>query len=68
MPIVALSDVSGPTGVDAVVQAAGKVVEFSGTMLDTVVSNPILLFFFAAGIVGIGVSVISSLIGLSRRA
>ena len=49
------------TGMDAIITAVGDVLELSGTILTTITSNPILTFCFAAGFVGIGISIVKRL-------
>ena len=41
---------------DAVIAAMADVFELSGTVLTQITTNEILLFCFAAGMVGIGIS------------
>lgn len=45
------------TAMDTVITAVGEVLELSGTVLNTITTNPILTFIFATGFVGIGVGV-----------
>lgn len=59
MPIIVAD--AAATGVDAVIESAGKVVEFSGTMLTTMLGNPIYAFLFAAGFVSIGLGIVRRL-------
>ena len=49
------------TGIDKVIESAGKVLQFAGTMLNTIVDNPILLFVFASSLVPIGFAVLRGL-------
>ena len=49
------------TGMDAIITAVGSVLELSGTILNTITTNPILTFIFATGFVGIGVGVVRML-------
>lgn len=56
-----ITALSGDTAVtntlDQVLGGVSKVVEFSGTMLNTMLANPIYLFLFASSLVGVGVSI-----------
>lgn len=45
------------TAMDTVIAAVSDVLELSGTVLNTITSNPILTFILASGFVGIGVGV-----------
>lgn len=63
MPMGLLAAAGGETtGVmDKVLNAVGSVLDFSGTILDRIVENPLLLFILAAGLVPIGLEVFSNL-------
>lgn len=52
---------SAPTGMEAVIGAMGDVIEFSGTIINAITGNPILLFIFASSLVGIGFKVVRGL-------
>ena len=54
------------TGMDAIITAVGSVLELSGTILNTITTNPILTFIFATGFVGIGVGVFAKLKHVAR--
>ena len=49
------------TGVGTVITAAGEVLSLSGTIFDTILGNPVLVFYMAVGFVGIGVGVVKML-------
>lgn len=49
------------TGVSTVITAAGEVLSLSGTIFDTILGNPVLVFYMAVGFVGIGVGVVKML-------
>lgn len=51
----------GATGVSTVITAAGEVLSLSGTIFDTILGNPVLVFYMAVGFVGIGVGVVKML-------
>lgn len=53
------------TGMDAVINSMGSVLDFAGTILTEITGNPILLFIFAAGLVPIGFRILR---GLKRTA
>ena len=61
MPIIA----GTATGLDSVIEAAGKVMDFAGTMLTEIMEQPVLLFLLAAGLVPVGFKVLN---GLKRTA
>lgn len=66
MPGILLAEGGGdvvttPSGMDAVMNAATKLVEFAGSLFNTILSNPVLVFFVAAGFVGIGLSIVRRL-------
>lgn len=66
MPVIVAAE--GSTSVlDTLVTAASKVVEFSGTMLNAMVENPIYAFYLAAGLVGVGLSMVALLKNTARR-
>lgn len=46
-------------GLDNVLNNVTKVVEFSGNMLNAMLSNPIYAFLFAVSFIGIGVGIVS---------
>lgn len=49
------------TVMDAVIAAMGDVLGLSGTILDEITGNPILLFMLAAGMIPIGFMVLRQL-------
>lgn len=55
-----LTETTG-TQMETLISAAGSVVEFSGTMLNTMIENPVYAFMFAAGFVGIGLGIVTKL-------
>lgn len=52
---------SDNTSMDKITVAMGEVLKFAGTVIDAIVDQPVLAFIFAAGIVGIGITVVSQL-------
>lgn len=54
------------TGMDVIITAVSDVLELSGTILNTITTNPILTFIFASSFVGIGVGVFAKLRRVSR--
>lgn len=62
MYVLATSDASG---IDAVIEASAKVMDFAGTMLTEIMEQPVLLFLLAAGFVPVGFKVLR---GLKRTA
>lgn len=46
---------------DAVMEQVPKVIDLAGDCFSAVVGNPVLLFYFAVGMVGIGLGVFSML-------
>lgn len=56
----------GATSMDVIITAVGDVLELSGTILNTITTNPILTFIFASSFVGIGVGVFAKLRRVSR--
>lgn len=58
----------GSTGLmDTIINNASSLIDFGGSLLETVIQHPVLGFFFAAGFVGVGAGVIGTLIGLAHR-
>lgn len=53
-------------GLDNVLNNVTKVVEFSGNMLNAMLSNPIYAFLFAVNFIGIGVGIVSLFRNASR--
>lgn len=49
------------SGMDTILAAASDAIEFSGTCLTTMISNPVYAFILGAGFVGIGLSLIRKL-------
>lgn len=47
--------------------AASSAIEFSGTCLTTMIGNPVYAFFFGAGLVGVGLSLVSMLKNTARH-
>lgn len=60
--VLATGDASG---IDAVIEASAKVMDFAGTMLTEIMEQPVLLFLLAAGFVPVGFKVLR---GLKRTA
>ena len=56
----------GATGTQVVITAVSDVLSLSGTILNTITSNPILTFIFASGFVGIGIGVFAKLKRVAR--
>ncbi len=50
-----------------VTEKANELISFGGTLLDTVIQHPVLGFFFAAGFISVGISVVGKLIALAKR-
>lgn len=50
-----------PTIMENVLTAAQSAITFSGTCLTTLLSNEVYAFFFGAGLVGVGLSLVSRL-------
>ncbi|MDE6016517.1 MAG: hypothetical protein K2H41_12620 [Acetatifactor sp.] len=57
----------GGSQIDTIITAAGSVVDFSGTLLTTMIAHPVYAFLFAAGFVGIGLGIVSRLKRTARR-
>uniref|UniRef100_UPI00405635E6 hypothetical protein n=1 Tax=Acetatifactor sp. TaxID=1872090 RepID=UPI00405635E6 len=55
------------TMMDTIISNASSLIDFGGTLLETVIQHPVLGFFFAAGFIGVGAGVIGTLIGLAHR-
>lgn len=55
----AVEGASSSGGLDNVLNNVTKVVEFSGNMLNAMLSNPIYAFLFAVSFIGIGVGIVS---------
>lgn len=53
-------------GLDSIIEAASKAIEFSGTCLNAMTSNGIYVFFLGAGLVGLGLSLVGQLRGTAR--
>ena len=53
------------SGASVVTDAAAEVLGFAATILNTITTNPILLFIFAAGLIPIGFRILR---GLKRTA
>lgn len=49
------------TAMDAILSAASDVISFSGTCLNVMIENPVYAFCFAAGFVGIGLTLVRKL-------
>ena len=47
----------GANALDQVIGAIPKVIELAGSAFDAIVAHPVLLFFFAVGMVGTGLGV-----------
>ncbi len=47
----------GANALDQVIGVIPKVIELAGTAFDAIVAHPVLLFFFAVGMVGTGLGV-----------
>lgn len=58
---IALSDGTTTDMLDAVIEQVPKVIELAGTAFNAIVDHPVLLFFFAVGMVGTGLGVFSML-------
>lgn len=54
------------TAIDTIIEAASKVVDFSGTCLTTMVSNPVYAFILASGFIGIGLALVRKLVNTAR--
>ncbi len=48
-------------GMSEVMSASTELVQFAGTLFNTILSNPVLVFFVAASFVGIGLSIVKKL-------
>ncbi len=48
-------------GMDKVLEGVADAINFSGTILTSLIENPIYLFLLASGFVGIGCSIFSKL-------
>lgn len=46
---------------ETVMDAASSAISFSGSVLTTMISNPIYAFFFGAGLVGVGLALVRAL-------
>lgn len=46
---------------DTVIEVVPKVIELAGTCFEAILDNEVLLFFFAVGLVGIGIGVFAKL-------
>lgn len=57
---VVLTETSG-NALDQAIQQVPKVIELAGNCFDAIVANPVLLFFFAVGLIGTGLGVFSML-------
>lgn len=64
MPLI-IAGTTQATGIDAVIEASAKVMDFAGTMLTEIMEQPVLLFLLAAGFVPVGFKVLR---GLKRTA
>lgn len=53
--------VTTPGAMSAVMDAATELVSFAGNLFNTILQNPVLVFFVAAGFVGIGLSIVKRL-------
>ncbi len=51
---------------DKLLTGAETAIEFSGRCLTAMVENPIYLFYLAAGLVGVGLALVSKLRGTAR--
>lgn len=51
---------------DAVLEQVPKVIDLAGDCFNAVVNNPVLLFYFAVGMVGIGLGVFAMLKNTAR--
>lgn len=60
-----MSAATTTTGIDSVITASSKVMDFAGTMLNEILDQPVLLFLLAAGFVPVGFKVLR---GLKRTA
>lgn len=64
MPLLKmLATDSGSTsgGMESVMEAAGELVTWAGELFTVIVENPVLVFYVAAGLVGIGLGIVSML-------
>jgi len=52
---------STPSGMSAVTNAMTDVLNFVGSLLDTITANPVLCFILAASFVTVGIGVFSNL-------
>lgn len=48
-------------GMSSVMDAAAELVTFAGSLFNTILANPVLVFFVAAGFVGIGLGIVRKL-------
>ncbi len=51
---------------DAVIEYVPKVIDLAGDCFQAIVNNPVLLFYFAVGMVGVGLGVFAMLKNTAR--
>ena len=57
LPVILSGAEAGTGTMSKVIEFAGQVSEFAFSLLDQVVAHPILGFFFAAGLIPLGLSI-----------
>ena len=55
------ADAASSGGMSAVLDASTELVSFAGTLFNTILANPVLVFFVAAGFVSIGLGIVKKL-------
>lgn len=55
------------TALDTLLTACSKAVEFSGTCLTAMINNPVYAFFFACGMIPIGLGLVAALKNTARH-
>lgn len=58
---VLLTDGTSSDALSQAIEQVPKVIELAGSCFEAIVNNPVLLFFFAVGLVGTGLGVFSML-------
>ena len=66
MPLMKLLATDTPATFDGVMDAATELVSWAGELFNTILANPVLVVFVAAGFVGVGLGIVNQLKATAR--
>ena len=66
MSVMKLLATDAPATFDGVMDAATELVSWSGELFNTILANPVLQVFVAAGFVGVGLGIVKKLKSTAR--